>query len=102
MTTVALRSEIHDHSDHDTYKPEEDIKMRILNLLAVIALPVLLSAPPAQAAEAKFPEKPIRLIIGSAAGSGPDIIGRIMAERLYETWKQRVVVDARPGAAGAS
>lgn len=75
--------------------------MRILPLLAAIAAPVLLSVPAAQAAEAKFPEKPIRLIIGSAPGSGPDIISRLMADRLYETWKQRVVVDARPGAAGA-
>ena len=75
--------------------------MRILNLLALLAVPAILTAPTGQAAQNKFPEKPIRLIVGSAAGSGPDIIGRMMAERLYETWKQRVVVDARPGAAGA-
>jgi tripartite-type tricarboxylate transporter receptor subunit TctC len=99
--TVALRRKIHDDAGRDTYKPEEDIKMRILTLLAALAAPALLSAPVAQAAEAKFPEKPIRLIIGSAPGSGPDIISRLMADRLYETWKQRVVVDARPGAAGA-
>ncbi len=72
--------------------------MRIVKLLAATTVAVLLTAPAAQAA---YPEKPIRLIIGSAAGSGPDIIGRLMADRLYETWKQRVVVDARPGAAGA-
>ncbi len=77
--------------------------MRIVKLLAALAVPALLASPAAYAADAasKFPEKPIRLIIGSAAGSGPDIIGRLMAERLYDTWKQRVVVDARPGAAGA-
>lgn len=75
--------------------------MRILKLLAALTVPALLAAPVAHAAQNKFPEKPVRLIIGSAAGSGPDIIGRMMAERLYETWKQRVVVDARPGAAGA-
>jgi len=75
--------------------------MRTLKLLAALAVPALLAAPAAQAAEAKYPEKPIRLIIGSAAGSGPDIISRLLAERLYDTWKQRVVVDARPGAAGA-
>lgn len=75
--------------------------MHTLKLLAALAVPLLLSAPVTQAAEAKFPEKPIRLIIGSAPGSGPDIISRLMADRLYETWKQRVVVDARPGAAGA-
>lgn len=74
--------------------------MRTLKLLAALAVPLLL-AHTAQAQTAKFPEKPVRLIIGSAAGSGPDIISRLLADRLYETWKQRVVVDARPGAAGA-
>ncbi len=75
--------------------------MRMFKLLAALTLPALLCSPVAQAAEGKYPEKPIRLIIGSAAGSGPDIISRLLAERLYGTWKQRVVVDARPGAAGA-
>jgi tripartite-type tricarboxylate transporter receptor subunit TctC len=74
--------------------------MHTLKLLAALAIPALLAAPPVQA-QSKYPEKPIRLILGSAAGSGPDIIGRMMADRLYETWKQRIVVDARPGAAGA-
>jgi tripartite-type tricarboxylate transporter receptor subunit TctC len=47
-----------------------------------------------------FPNKPVRLIIGSAPGSGPDIISRLVADRLYEVWKQRIVVDSRPGVAG--
>jgi tripartite-type tricarboxylate transporter receptor subunit TctC len=76
-------------------------KMRTLNLLAAMVVPALLAAPFAQAQSSKFPEKPIRLIIGSAPGSGPDIISRLLADRLYETWKQRIVVDSRPGAAGA-
>jgi tripartite-type tricarboxylate transporter receptor subunit TctC len=54
----------------------------------------------AHAAQPAYPEKPIRLIIGSAPGSGPDIISRIVAERLYKAWGQRVVVDSRPGVAG--
>ncbi|MGH9810433.1 MAG: tripartite tricarboxylate transporter substrate binding protein, partial [Terriglobia bacterium] len=61
---------------------------------------VLLAAPAAQAAENAFPDKPIRLIIGSAPGSGPDIISRLMADHLYGAWNQRVVVDSRPGVAG--
>ena len=52
------------------------------------------------AAQPAWPDKPIRLVIGSAAGSGPDIISRVMAERLYGAWGQRVVVDPRPGVAG--
>lgn len=74
--------------------------MRNQKLLAAIAVSVMLAAPAAHAAPA-FPDKPIRLIIGSAPGSGPDIISRLMADRLFQTWNQRVVVDSRPGAAGA-
>jgi tripartite-type tricarboxylate transporter receptor subunit TctC len=74
--------------------------MRTFRFLAVLAIPALLAAPPVQA-QSKYPEKPIRLILGSAAGSGPDIIGRLVADRLYENWNQRIVVDPRPGAAGA-
>jgi len=47
-----------------------------------------------------YPNKPIRLIIGSAPGSGPDIIARLVADHLYGAWGQRVVVDSRPGVAG--
>src|SRR6185295_18800208 len=59
-----------------------------------------LFASTAHAAQPSYPDKPIRLIIGSAPGSGPDIISRILSERLYKSWNQRVVVDARPGVAG--
>ncbi len=61
---------------------------------------VVLAVPAAHAAQPAFPERPIRLVIGSAAGSGPDIISRVLAERLYKAWGQRIVVDARPGVAG--
>lgn len=74
--------------------------MRNRNLLAPIVIAAALALPAAHAAEPAFPERPIRLIIGSAPGSGPDIISRVMAERLYKAWGQRVVVDSRPGAAG--
>lgn len=54
----------------------------------------------AHAAQPAYPAKPIRLIIGSAPGSGPDIIARLLADQLYGVWGQRVVVDSRPGVAG--
>ncbi len=60
----------------------------------------LLLAPSAQAAQSGYPDRPIRLIIGSAPGSGPDIISRVISDRLYSMWNQRIVVDSRPGAAG--
>ncbi len=72
--------------------------MHNLRAIFAIILPALLAAIPT--AQAAWPDKPIRLVIGSAAGSGPDIISRVMAERLYGVWNQRVVVDPRPGVAG--
>ena len=74
--------------------------MRIEKLFAAISIPILSAASTAQAAQPAYPDKPIRLVLGSAAGSGPDIISRVLAERLYGAWGQRVVVDARPGVAG--
>jgi tripartite-type tricarboxylate transporter receptor subunit TctC len=64
-------------------------------LLAGLAVAML-----ATAVHAAYPEKPIRLIIGSAPGSGPDIISRLLADHLYGVWGQRVVVDSRPGVGG--
>jgi tripartite-type tricarboxylate transporter receptor subunit TctC len=74
--------------------------MQTMRLLAAIAIPAALAAPAAHAAQPAFPDKPIRLIIGSAPGSGPDLISRLLAERLYGEWGQRVIVDSRPGVAG--
>ncbi len=71
--------------------------MRTIGLLAALASSLSFMSPMAQAA---WPDKPIRLVVGSAAGSGPDIIARVMAERLYGVWGQRIVVDPRPGVAG--
>ena len=52
----------------------------------------------AQAQE--YPSKPIRLIVPLTTGSGADIAGRIIAQRLNEHWKQPVIVENRPGAGG--
>lgn len=73
---------------------------RNTHFCTVAALLALAVAPSAQAAQGSYPERPIRLIIGSAPGSGPDIISRALSERLYKLWNQRIVVDSRPGAAG--
>jgi len=76
------------------------IQMRTRKLLSAIALPALLAISAAHAAQPVFPDRPIRFIIGSAPGSGPDIMARLLADHLYGVWGQRVVVDSRPGVAG--
>mgnify|MGYP003578949397 CR=1 FL=1 len=67
---------------------------------ALIPAAMFFWAKAAHAAEAPYPDKPIRLIIGSAPGSGPDIISRLISDRLSEDWGQRIIVDSRPGVAG--
>jgi tripartite-type tricarboxylate transporter receptor subunit TctC len=75
--------------------------MRSMSMLAVTGISLALSGGAYAATAADYPDKPIRLVIGSAPGSGPDIIARFLSERLYKSWNQRIVVDARPGVAGA-
>jgi tripartite-type tricarboxylate transporter receptor subunit TctC len=48
-----------------------------------------------------YPTKPVRIIIPISAGSGLDIVGRWVSQKLSEAWGQPVVVDNRPGAGGA-
>ena len=45
-----------------------------------------------------YPTRPIRIIVSQAAGSSVDILGRLIAVKLTDTWGQQVVVDNRPGA----
>jgi len=48
----------------------------------------------------EYPTKTVRMIIPLTPGSGADIAGRILQQRLTEHWKQPVIVENRPGAGG--
>ena len=47
-----------------------------------------------------YPTKPVRIVVGFAAGGAPDTIGRLMAQWLSERLGQQFVMDNRPGAGG--
>ncbi|MDR3017178.1 MAG: tripartite tricarboxylate transporter substrate binding protein [Delftia acidovorans] len=52
-------------------------------------------------AQPAFPSKPVRLLVGFPAGTGPDIVARLLAQKLSEQWGNLgVVVDNKPGAGG--
>ncbi len=57
-------------------------------------------APAARAQDPAFPTRPVRLLVGIPAGGAPDVIARILAERLSTVWRQPVVVDNRGAASG--
>ena len=66
-------------------------------LLALFALAVL--AVGSTAARA-YPDRPVRLVVGFAAGGGADLGARLFAAALGERWSQQIVVDNRGGAGG--
>ncbi|MEO5669433.1 MAG: tripartite tricarboxylate transporter substrate-binding protein [Ramlibacter sp.] len=64
----------------------------------LLACALVLAAPFAGAQT--FPNKPIRLMVGYAAGGGVDAIARMLAQRLPAVLGQQVVVENRAGASG--
>ena len=49
---------------------------------------------------AAYPTKPITIIVPFPAGAGPDVMARLIAERLGPALKESIVVENRPGASG--
>ncbi len=70
--------------------------MRRRSLAAGLLLPFV--AAPARAAG--WPDKPLRLLTPGSPGGNPDILCRILAQRLAEKLGQPVIVENKPGASG--
>lgn len=51
-------------------------------------------------AQDSFPNKPIQMIVPFSAGSGTDIVARMVGKKMSENWGQQVVVINRPGGGG--
>jgi tripartite-type tricarboxylate transporter receptor subunit TctC len=65
---------------------------------AALALPALPALP--RRARAAWPDRPVRLVAPFPAGSGTDMLARMLAEPLSERFGQPVVVENRPGGNG--
>ncbi len=57
-------------------------------------------ATPATAQADDYPNKPVTFVTPAAAGNSPDVVTRLVADKLTQMWKQQVVVINRPGAGG--
>jgi len=62
-------------------------------------MPALASLPFLARAQG-FPDHPVRLVVGYAPGTAPDVLARLLAQKMSEQLKQQVVVDHRAGAGG--
>ncbi len=47
-----------------------------------------------------FPDRPIKFVVASPAGSPPDVMARLLSEKMAASLGQPVIVDNRPGAGG--
>src|SRR5450830_1910266 len=66
----------------------------------LLAGSLLASGPPARA-QAAYPDKPIKIVIGYPPGGSVDYVGRLVGEALGQRLKTPVVIDNQGGAAGA-
>ena len=70
---------------------------------AIALISLALSSPAfaqTAASTASFPDKPLKIVVTFTSGGAPDILARIIGERLTAAWGQPVIVDNKPGAGG--
>lgn len=73
--------------------------MSTVHRMAVLLAAALAGSPLLTYAQT-YPTKPIRAIVPFSAGSGTDVLTRMVGAKMAESWGQQVVVDNRPGASG--
>ena len=74
--------------------------MRQMNILVRSVSAIVSIFVSCAALSQNYPAKPVRVLIGFAAGSSTDVLMRIIGPKLSEGWGNQVIVDNRPGAGG--
>jgi tripartite-type tricarboxylate transporter receptor subunit TctC len=75
------------------------VHSRCLTIVAALAAALCVASAAARAQE--FPTRPVKLVVGFAAGGTTDFMARLLADRMREPLGQPVVVENRTGANGA-
>ena len=73
---------------------------RLARSLLVAASLAGVAVASAQQAAATYPNKPIHIVVTFSTGGAPDILARLIGERLSVVWGQPVIIDNKPGAGG--
>jgi tripartite-type tricarboxylate transporter receptor subunit TctC len=79
------------------------MKAPLCRIAGTFLCAVVLGSTPAvqaQTGAAGYPSKPIHIVVTFSTGGAPDILARLIGERLAATWGQPVVIDNKPGAGG--
>ena len=70
-------------------------------IVTMASAAVISAANQVQALAQQYPDKPVTIISDSAAGSTPDAVLRVIADRLGQIWGQQVMAVNHPGATGS-
>jgi tripartite-type tricarboxylate transporter receptor subunit TctC len=74
--------------------PARGMRWQLITTVLAVCLPLTANA------QSAYPDRPIKIIVGFAAGGGTDVAARILAQKMSESLGQSVVVENRPGASG--
>jgi len=77
------------------------MKLPRRRFLYLAASAAALPAVPRIASALDYPARPVHIIVGFAPASGPDIVARLVAQRLSQRLGQQFIVEDRPGAGGS-
>jgi tripartite-type tricarboxylate transporter receptor subunit TctC len=67
---------------------------------ALVALSIAAVVLPARAQTAAYPSKPLHIVVTFTTGGAPDILARVIGEKLGTAWNVPVIIDNKPGAGG--
>jgi tripartite-type tricarboxylate transporter receptor subunit TctC len=73
---------------------------RALLKVACAAVAAVMAQPAGAQGDAGYPNKPIRVIVGFAAGGGNDLFARLIQPKLSEYLGQSIIIENKPGAGG--
>src|SRR3979409_73862 len=82
--------------------PADHMEAMVPKTPVLMIAAALLTALPAfaQSAATTYPARAIKIIVGFAAGGGTDIVARLVAQKMQESFGQSVFVENRPGGHG--